>query len=332
MHQPQSTVNKRLQRNPLTAVRLQIKQGGYDVIPLFLDKKPMKGWPAQPNGEADIAQWNGCATGVRLYRSPALFCIDLDIRIREVCNKIGRAYQARWGAFMAGCLKRHSEATTIMLIGRCSTAKGARRSGRWHRDANDSKGNLVEIFTANCKRFVGVQGMHSIEPDRSYAYIGRAIWDTPITKLPWFPDQDIDAALAIADEIMEAHGLEQRTPPLRPTRASERAFDLEPTMQITLSTGEEMSLTELEDRIKVNQWAAARTNPPMPPERITAFALWDPTSTTPDRVLVGTSATGLTLWDTKTGISHRWKNRGGHAEDLTALIASIMALRSEVLS
>jgi hypothetical protein len=265
---------------PLVTKRLRIRALGYDIIPLRFDKLPFKGWRTQPNRDVDIRRWRGVATGVRLHNQAALFALDLDVRTIALRDAIVRAYAQRWPAFMRGCLRRHSQATTLMLIGRCSTAKGMRRSGRWHRDASDIKGNLVEVFTNHCKRQMAVQGAHSA--GRCYGYFGRAIWDTPLADLPWFPDAEIGDALAIADQIMAAHGLKQRTPP--PSPGGDKVWDLEPTMRIVLSDGEELSLAELEQRVDGK-------------ERITAFAtLWDSSSTTPDRVLVNrSSVTGLSL-------------------------------------
>ena len=49
---------------------------------------------------------------------------------------------------------------------------------------------------------------------------------------------------------------------------------------------------------------------PCSANRLAGYAtIWDPKSTTRDRVLVNYGSTGLCLWDTKTGISHRWKHR-----------------------
>jgi hypothetical protein len=295
---------------PLTAVRLRIKALGYDdIIPLHFNKVPFDGWRTQPSRVADIRRWGGVATGVRLNNQASLFALDIDVRTAHVRDAIVKAYERRWPAFMAQCLRRHSQATTLMLIGRCSTAKGMRRSGRWHRDSNDIKGNLVEAFTNNCKRQIAVQGAHSA--GRVYGYYGRAIWDTPLADLPWFPDADIADALAIADRIMAVYGLHQRTPPSS-SGAGEKVWDLEPTMEITLSDGEVVALAALERRVGRG-------------ERITAFAtLWDPTSTTSNRVLANLSATGLSLWDSKTGLSHRWRGRGPAASVLE-LLATVRA-------
>jgi len=296
-----------------TDVRLRMKAFGYDIIPLQLNKVPFFGWRTAPNNPENIRYWRGYATGVRLRNSMSLFALDLDVRIEALRDAIVTAYEQRWPAFMAGCLRRHSQATTLMLIGRCCTAKGMRQSSRWHRDADDKKGNLIEVFTSNCGRQIAVQGLHSVGQDsggRRYGYLGRAIWDTPLDALPWFPDADIDDALNIAEHIMAAHGLVRRMP--RPGAAGQRLWDLEPEMCIMLSDGTELTLADLETLIG--------------PARLTAFAtLWDPQSSTPDRVLVTGSSTGLSLWDTKTGISHRWRHRGP-AADLVELKASIKTL------
>ena len=150
----------------LTAVRLQLKSAGYDPIPLRIDKKPYTDWPKEPNSPADIAQWAryaGCvATGIRLYRSPGLFVLDLDIRIAAVRDAILQAYEARWPQFMANCVRRHSQGVPLALIGRSDTNKGALKSRRWRgKDGGEGdKDNLVEVFTQHSKRFLVVDGAH----------------------------------------------------------------------------------------------------------------------------------------------------------------------------
>jgi hypothetical protein len=65
---------------------------------------------------------------------------------------------------------------------------------------------------------------------------------------------------------------------------------------MVLSDGEHIKLSELEKRAGVT--------------RIKGYAnIWDKASKTRDRVLVNHSGgAGLTLWDTKTGVSHRWES------------------------
>ena len=116
--------------DPNTAMRLQLKALGYDVIPLRPGKKGFFGWPKQPNDEAAIRKWGGPGTGIRMFENEAfIFVFDIDVRIEAVRDEILAAWTARWPEFMAGCLRRHSGAVTLALIGRCVTAKKSRKTG-----------------------------------------------------------------------------------------------------------------------------------------------------------------------------------------------------------
>jgi hypothetical protein len=299
----------------LTAVRLQLKALGYDPIPLKIDKKPYFGWPKEPNTPADIARWAryaGCvATAIRFYRSPALLALDLDIRIPAVRDEILQAYEARWPRFMAGCVRRHSQAVPLALIGRSDTNKGTLKSRRWRPkdSAEDEKDNLVEVFTQHSKRFVVVDGAHSA--GRSYGYHGRALWEVAPGQLPEFPAGEISAALEVADTIMQTAGLIQKQAAIL---GKYICYDLTPEMQIVLEDGEELNLAELEHELKTS-----------PAKRTVAFPTpWDPESTSA-RVLATLGRDGLCLWDTKTETSHRWRWRKP-PESLATMAAQLRAI------
>jgi hypothetical protein len=299
----------------LTAVRLQLKALGYDPIPLKIDKKPYVDWPKEPNTPEDIARWAryfGCvATGIRLYRSPGLLVLDLDIRIPAVRDAILQAYEERWPQFMANCVRRHSQAVSLALIGHSDTNKGTLKSRRWRRKVSDEneQDNLIEVFTQHSKRFIVVDGAHSA--GRVYAYYGRPLWGVAPSDLPEFPPDDINSALSVADEIMQAAGLIQKQAAIL---GKYILYDLRPEMLITLEDGEELTLAELERDLKNG-----------PHRRTVAYPTpWDPGSTTP-RVLATLGATGLCLWDTKTETSHRWAWRKP-PESFAALAAQLRAL------
>ena len=217
--------------NPNTDVRLQLKAHGYDIIPINTNKIPFKGWPEQPNDEAAIRKWGGVATGLRM-KGHDIFVFDIDVRIEAVRDEILAAWTERWPEFMAGCLRRHSGAVTLALIGRCCTARRSCKTWRFYSGPEDKKGHLVETFTGNDKRQVVVQGQHS--EGREYGYIGATLWETPPETLPWFPDEDIGAALNIAETIMKKHGLERQAK-VDPMAGVRKLFDLEPAMKFTLA-------------------------------------------------------------------------------------------------
>jgi hypothetical protein len=298
----------------LTTVRLQLKTLGYAPIPLKIDKRPYLGWPREPNDPASIAQWAryaGCvATGIRLYRSPSLLVLDIDIRIVAVRDAILQAYEERWPQFMAGCVRRHSHDVPLALIGRSDSNKGTRKSRRWKRtDSETEKDNLVEVFTRHSKRFIVVDGAHSA--GRGYGYHGRPLWDVAPAELPEFPPEDISSALGIADGIMQAAGLVQKQAAIL---GKSILYDLHPEMPITLEDGEELTLAELERDLK-NRPRQRTVTYPTP---------WDPRSATP-RVLATLGRDGLCLWDTKTETSHRWAWRKP-PESFAAFAAQLRAL------
>jgi hypothetical protein len=337
--------------SPLTATRLQLKAGGYDIIPVH-DKKGGKGWPSEPNDPATIREkWRGmgAATGIRMYRND-VFVIDIDISIQAVVDAILAAYTARWPAFMRDCLRRHSGGAKLALIGRANTTMKSRKTSRFFAGPDDaSTGNFVEFFGRNDRRLTVVQGRHS--EGRDYGYHGDAIWDRPLDSLPWFQNEGVIPpfrygdekqwvieeemeALGIAEVIMHKHGLVRRATAKthrqgHAARGSDRVYDLEPDDEIKLANGDEITLEDLEFRLKNGM----KTLPDVdaltrcPTEiRLAAYAnIWDPASTTPDRVLISIGSTGLCLWDTKTSISHRWKHRAPPPDDLGDQLRALMA-------
>jgi hypothetical protein len=281
--QPKVTYRKVWQR---------IRDNGYDVIPLRGRDGPFKGWPGMPNDAAAIAQWRGKTAGIRMFGSTA-FVIDLDVRSDQVRAALLEMFWQQWPAFMRGCLRRHSGSTTLALIGQVATAHKRRWTARFKPGPGEGdKPHLVEYFTPNDKRYVGVHGYHS--QGREYGYLGtRDILNTRLRDLPWFPDTDIPTMICECERVMTELGLEQIKLE-QPHLPGERIYDLTPEMVIVLSDGERIRLDDLEKRAGVS--------------KIKAYAnLWDPNSRTPDRILVNLSgAMGLTLWDTKHGVSHRW--------------------------
>ncbi len=70
-----------------------------------------------------------------------------------------------------------------------------------------------------------------------------------------------------------------------------------------------VTLAELEGYAKAGMTLGDYKNP-CSANRLAGYAtIWDPKSTTRDRVLVNYGSTGLCLCDTKNGMSHRWKHR-----------------------
>ena len=236
-----------------------------------------------------IAGWQGKATGIRMFRSTA-FVIDLDVRSDPVREALLAGLSRKWPEFMAGCLRRSSGSTTLALIGQVATARKRRWTARFK--SSGPKPHLVEYFAGQDKRYVGVHGYHS--EGREYGYVSpRTILNTRLDQLPWFPENDIPEMITECERVMGGMGLEQIVL-AQAHLPGERVYDLKPEDVLMLSDGERIRLYELEKRAGVS--------------KIRAFAnIWDPNSKTRDRVLVNKSGgAGLTLWDTKTGVSHRW--------------------------
>lgn len=271
------------------AIWRQIRDLGWDVIPLRGRDGPFRGWPQQPNDDDSIGRWTGKTTGIRMYHSSA-FVIDLDVRTDRVREVLLAALSKRWPEFMAGCLRRTSGSTTLALIGQAATAQHRQWTARFK--SGSDKPHLVEFFTRTDKRYVGVHGYHS--EGREYGYIGKSILDTRLDSLPWFDAGEIPIMLDLCERTMLDAGLEKIAVAGQHHLPGERIYDLKPDDTMTLSDGTRITLAELE------QIAGTR--------KIKGFAtIWDPQSKTPDRVLVNRGGAGLTLWDTKTSVSHRWK-------------------------
>jgi len=275
--------------NPMQAVWRRIRDNGYDVIPLRGRDGPFKGWPKAANTDQAIALWSGRAAGIRMYNSRA-FVIDLDVRTVDVRDALLAMLWAKWPEFMDKCLWRTSGSTTLALIGQVSTVRTRKWTARF-KAGEGQPPHLVEYFTGCDKRYVAVYGNHS--PGREYGYIGPSILEVKREDLPLFPETDIPVMIDEAERVMRGLGLEQIIV-AQPHMPGERVYDLKPDDVMMLADGERITLRELEKRAG--------------PTRIKGFAnIWDPGSKTPDRVLVNRSgAMGLTLWDTKHSVSHRW--------------------------
>jgi hypothetical protein len=92
----------------------------------------------------------------------------------------------------------------------------------------------------------------------------------------------------------------------------------------TLADGETLTLEKLEGYAKAGMTLGDYKNP-CSDNRLAGYAtIWDPKSTTRDRVLVNYGSTGLCLWDTKTRISHRWKHRGPQPDLLGERLKALM--------
>jgi len=275
---------------------LRLKANGYDVIPLVSGKDhPFKGWPAMPNAPADIATWNGRAAGVRMFGG-RLLVIDLDTRTERVRDALLAMLAARWPDFMARCLRRHSGAVKLALLGRCSeTTARTMQSHSYYPDPverDKEQKNQVEVFTRNTKKYVGVHGAHS--PGRAYGYHGRSIEDVAEDDLPEFPADEVGALVDACDEVMAAMEGLYRHGPANTGKDGAVLYDLTPEMTFRLADDDTMTLAELEAYVKAHGRAEGYAT------------LFDPATNSPDRVKANIGADGLSLWDTKTEISHHW--------------------------
>lgn len=284
----------------------QLKQLGYDVIPISGKDRPRKGWPGMPNDENAIKHWSGSGAAVRM-RGSELLVIDLDIHAAAVRDKMLGWLDQHHSEFMKGCLRRHSERVTLALIGRCVTAKGTQKTSRYLGEGTDPKGDFVEIFTGNSKRYVGVVGQHSYR--RCYDFFGRSIIETPVDALPWFPDAKIAAMVKAFEQIMADHGWEKVIPVIGNEAIGTKVYDLLPEMIFTLSDGEKVTLKELEENYEGYRLYSERNNGT---GKITGYAdLWDVTGRNKNsntRVIVTIGSEGLCLYDTKYEVRHRWKH------------------------
>jgi hypothetical protein len=300
----------------MRAAALQLKQSGFDPIPMNGKAGPFKGWPRMRNEPERIRRWSARTVAIRLKGSD-LFVIDIDVNVAAVRDAIMAELTARWPAFMVSCLRRHSQRTTIALVGRASTVKQNFVSRRFVGEGTDPKGDKVEFFTGASVRYLGVWGAHS--ENREYRFDGPSILETPVTSLPWFPDKDIYRCCDACEAVMQARGLVAKSAGGGTARATLDVYDLEPGMVFEFSDGEKVKIEDLEDYAAAHAYAHARGRASGTPRR--GFArLWDPNSMTEDRVSVLTGSSGLILHDFKSGISHRWKDRAP-PKDFTALTA-----------
>jgi hypothetical protein len=108
----------------------QLKQLGYDVIPIYAKDAPCKGWPTMANDVAAIEYWSGAGAAIRMKGSE-LLVIDLDVHVAGVRDLMLDWLTEHHPEFMSKCLRRHSERISIALIGRTVTAKGTQKTARY---------------------------------------------------------------------------------------------------------------------------------------------------------------------------------------------------------
>jgi hypothetical protein len=300
----------------------KLKQLGYDVVPIRGKDHPYKGWPTMPNDEVAIGEWSGSGAAVRMKGSE-LVAIDLDIHVEGVRDKMLQWLTEHYPEFMATCLRRHSQATTLMLIGRMLTAKKTIKTKRYIGEGTDPKGDFVEIFTTNSRgRYIGVAGRHS--PGREYDYIGAHITETPKDRLPWLEDRELTPMLAAFEAIMIDSGWEKVVPVIGKKAINTKVYDLLPDQIMTLSDGEKVTLAELEDYARHGIGCGHRGEEPL-----RGYAdLWDPsTGSGPHsstRVLVTFGHEGLCLFDCKYEVKHRWKDRAPQPDKIAEKLKELM--------
>lgn len=305
---------------------LQLKTLGFDPIPISGKDRPRKGWPGMPNDPTAIMRWSGSGgsgAAVRMYRSD-LFVIDLDVHVTQVRDRMLHWLAEHYPEFMKAALYRHSERVTLALIGRCVTAKGTQKTARFIGEGTDPKGDFIEFFTGNSKRYVGVLGEHS--RGRDYDFYGRSIIETPVDALPWFPDAEIATVVTAFEQIMADHGWKKVIPVIGTEAIGTKVYDLEPDMVFPLSDGEKVPLADLERDYEGYVRAAMCDGGS---GKITGYAtLWDDTGHSQHsntRVIVTIGSEGLCLYDTKYEVRHRWKSRKP-PKDLTELATELRAL------
>jgi hypothetical protein len=308
----------------------QLKQLGYDVIPIRGKDAPYKGWPKMPNDEGAIAGWSGAGAAIRM-RGSELLVIDLDVHVAAARDLMLDWMGEHHPEFMAQCLRRHSGAISLALIGRTVTAKGTQKTARYVGEGTDPRGDFVEVFTGNSKRYVGVAGQHSAR--REYDYCGRHIIETPVDALPWLADSAIVPMLAAFEEIMASCGWEKRVPAIGKDAVGTKVYDLEPEMVFRLSDGTEVTLEELGGMAKRGMTLGYDHDNPSGDNRLRGYAnLWDPATGSGDhsstRVLVTYGSEGLCLYDTKYEVRHRWK-RCEPPKDYTELATLLQELVKE---
>lgn len=298
----------------------KLRAQGYDVIPLSAGKdRPMKGWPDMPNSREDIEKWSGRTAAVRLFGGD-VFAIDLDVTDDALITAQLVMLETRWPAFMTACLRRHSGAVKLMLIGRCRGGVALRRTNHWMAGADK---HMVEIFGGGCHRYIAVHGKHSSETDREYGYYGRSILETPCAELPEFPVDDVDELFTALEDILRDAGLSEVKAGRVDATTPQTVYDLRPEQMFQLSDGTWLPLSELAKLVQ-------------PDKKEEGFAtIWHPEADSPDRVKCNWSpADGLCLYDTRTTISHRMEDRasvdgkrpGAVRPDLTKLDALLAAL------
>jgi hypothetical protein len=309
----------------------KLKQLGYDVIPIYAKDAPYKGWPKMPNDETAIGRWNGAGAAVRM-RGSELLVIDLDVHVEAARDKMLGWLTERHPEFMTSCLRRHSGAISIALIGRTVTATGTQKTARYVGEGTDPKGDFVEVFTGNSKRYVGVAGQHSAR--REYDYCGRHIIETPVDALPWLADSAIALMLAAFEQIMAGCGWEKVVPVIGNEAVGTKVYDLLPGQIFTLSDGEQITLEDLERLARGGGGGGGLGDHGEVPLKGYA-SLWDPSTGgglhSSTRVLVTYGREGLCLYDTKYEVRHRWKHRE-LPQDFTGLATVLQKLVKEAWS
>lgn len=278
---------------------LVLRALGYDVIPLVDKSTPKFGWQTQHNDPADIAQWRGFAAGVRLYGTD-LFAIDMDVTDAGVRDAQLKVLETHWPAFMASCLRRHSGAIKLMLIGRCREGTRMRCTHRFLVAPDSTETNRVEVFSGGCKRYIAVHGRHSMVAgvERLYGYDGRSITQVPAAELPEFPPHEVWDMVNTLEAVMIERGLLMAPGGGRMDgKQPLYVYDLRPEQVFQLKDGSEVTIAELEAMVRTSGKEEGYAR------------IWDAKSNCNDRIKCNQSGQGLSLWDSDTDIRHRLTSR-----------------------
>ena len=197
-----------------------------------------------PNDEAAIRRWSGSGAAVRM-RGSELLVIDLDVHVAAVRDLMLEWLTEHHPEFMAKCLRRHSGAITIALIGRGGDGEGYAedRALRRRRDRSERR------FRRGLHRQQQALRRRGGRAQRAGANTTTAAGTSPrrqSMRCPGWRTADIAPMLAAFEEIMAVCGWEKVIPAIGKDAIGTKVYDLVPGKIFTLSDGEQITLEDLE--------------------------------------------------------------------------------------
>ena len=325
----------------ITALRLKVQANGWPLIQGHGKQCRLTGWNSATSTPtaAEVASWLGPRSGATKFPTTNLLIdrgllgVDFDIADQGLLDEIWQAARSIAPQLASAPIRgRDDGSPKILAVLRRAGAAFTRHSKKWSIDGATAQ---IEIFGSGRNirgrvvRQVGALGPHTIndvgEVTIRYAWRGPSPAEVAFGALPELSEEEAEAILLAFDQMCAERGLEQVFGQQRPAAEyrPKQVFDIEAETVFTDADGCTYTVTELTNIIVSEARRDKR-----PRVMITGSFTGDTASKGSDRCLCSIGRYGLTIWDSKTNITHHLVDAKPIEDGVIADIMKLIAERS----